>query len=704
MAQAAGSRPLTPMAPRRDNVVEILGPHQVSDPYRRLEDASDPDTLSWLETQQELYRQARERWRGVERFRRRLDELTAFEECSPPVWRGSRAFYTRRDPDDEHPALRTRRYTEAGQPCEDERTIADPMRLDPTGRTTLDAWVPSRDGSLVACLFSADGTEQALLRVLDADSGAFVGPTVTDCQGPAVAWLPGRAAFYYVGAARHGSGPRVRLHDVLTAAEPEPELFGAGLDELAELDIALDNTGQRLLVTVVTDVSSSTEIWLVEPDARDGQAGDGQAPERQAGYRIAACPDGWTAAWPGSDGRLYLLTDHQAERGQIMVADAATARTDPGHTLVPEDPDAVIEAMAVLDGRALARPLLVVTRSQAGHTTLSCHDSQTGERLCDIPLPGNGTVTDLTCREDGGHEAWFRYTDPLTPPTIYRYDALSRSVSPWRGIPAAMPRGVCARELRYPSADGTLVRLLVTMPAGASGPLPTILHVYGAFGESQLAEYYEFGLAWAEAGGLLAVACVRGGGEEGESWHQAGMLANKQRGIDDLIAAAEHLITLGLAEPSAIGVKGYSAGGLLAGAAFVQRPDLFAAAECTSALLDMARYQLSGLGEHWTGEFGSRDDPEELGWMLGYSPYHNILDGTAYPAVLLATFDGDTRVDPMHARKMCAALQHATSSDRPVLLRTESGVGHAGRSRSAWLGYFADVLGFFAHHLMRQDR
>jgi prolyl oligopeptidase len=693
MPQAASRQPFPPVAANRVDVVELLGPHRIADPYRWLEDASDPGTVSWLAGQHELYQQARRGWHRRDWFRRRLDELTAYEECWPPVWRGPRAFYACRGTDDEHLSLRIRACTQAGEPGGTERTVVDPMRLDPAGRTTLDAWVPSWDGRLVACLFSTGGTEQAVLRVLDADSGAFVGSPVTGCRSPAVAWLPGRAAFYYVGEGPDGTGPRVLLHEAQGPAGSDPVVFGAGFGELTELDIVLDRTGQRLLVTVVTDLSSSTEIWLVEQPGTGG-------PE-SAGYRIAACPDGWSVVWPGNDGRLYLLTDHQAPRGQIMVADAAAARTDRGRTLVPEDPVAVIESMAVLDGQELARPLLVVARSQAGRSTLSCHDLRTGGQLWHIPLPGAGVVTELTCRQQGGHEAWFSYTDPLTPPAIYHYDATSQAVTGWRQSPAVSPRGVCVTEVRYPSADGTPVRMLLTRPAGASGPLPTILHAYGAFGEAQQPEYYPLALAWAEAGGILAIPYVRGGGEEGESWHEAGMLANKQRGIDDLIAAAEHLIKLGLAEPSAIGVKGFSAGGLLAAAAFIQRPELFAAAECTSPLLDMARYELTGAGQLWSGEFGSREDPEELGWMLDYSPYHNVADGTEYPAVLLATFDGDTRVDPMHARKMCAALQHATSSGRPVLLRTEPGVGHGGRSRSAWLGYFADVLGFFAQHLMK---
>lgn len=678
-----------PRAPRVD-VVEELGPYRVADPYRWLEDAGDSMTVSWLDEQQALLRDHRGRWRAAAGFLRRMEQLTAFDECSPPVWRGSRAFFTCRGPDDQHPSLRVRDHAPDGSPSGPERVLLDPMLLDSSGHTTLDDWTPSPDGRLISCQLSADGTEQAVMRILDTGSGSFTDAPIGGCRFSSVAWLPDGDAFYYVADAADAAGRRVWLHSLGGGAGQDRVVFGAGLDGVTDLDIVLDRAGERLVVTAVTDLAGATEIWLVEQPAA-GDAADC--------YRIAACQGGWTCAWPGDDGLLYLLTDDGAPRGRIVVADIRAARSDPGRTLVPEYPAAVLESFVILSDDRLADPVILLSLSESGRARLSCHDLRTGRWLRDVPLPGAGTVTDLTCRQHSGHEAWFSYTDTLTPPTVHQYDAWTGSVGRWRDGPQTGPRGVVARELRYRSADGTPVRLLLTLPADVSEPRPTILHAYGAFGEPAASGYYELGLAWAEAGGILAVPCVRGGGDEGEAWHRAGMLGNKQRGIDDLLAAADYLIAVGLADRDRIGVKGFSAGGLLAAAAMIQRPGLFTAVECTSPLLDMTRYELSGLGSRWSGEFGSRDDPTELGWLLGYSPYHNVTDGTRYPAVLLITFDGDTRVDPMHARKMCAALQHATTSELPVLLRTEAGVGHGERSRSARLRYFADILAFFANYL-----
>jgi prolyl oligopeptidase len=225
---------------------------------------------------------------------------------------------------------------------------------------------------------------------------------------------------------------------------------------------------------------------------------------------------------------------------------------------------------------------------------------------------------------------------------------------------------------------------------------PAILYGYGGFDVSLTPGYSASTLAWVEAGGVYAIAGLRGGSEEGEEWHRAGMLDRKQNVFDDFHAAAEHLIGAGITTPERLTAWGGSNGGLLAGAAITQRPDLFAAAVCSAPLLDMARYERFGLGETWNTEYGSASVPAELSWLLGYSPYHHVTDGTAYPAVLFTVFSNDTRVDPLHAYKMCAALQHASVSGRPVLLRAEAQVGHGARAISLTADLAGDSLAFAA--------
>jgi prolyl oligopeptidase len=251
------------------------------------------------------------------------------------------------------------------------------------------------------------------------------------------------------------------------------------------------------------------------------------------------------------------------------------------------------------------------------------------------------------------------------------------------------------------SADGTTVRMFVVSPVGDQAPRPALLTGYGGFGIHPDPAYSSSALAWVGAGGVYALVSLRGGGEEGEAWHRAGNRGNKQNVFDDFHAAAQALVDTGATTPDQLAILGGSNGGLLVGAALTQRPELYRAVVCSAPLLDMVRYEHFSLGRTWNDEYGSADDADELGWLLSYSPYHHVRDGTDYPAVLFTVFDSDTRVDPLHARKMCAALQHATSGDpatRPVLLRRETDVGHGARSVSRSITLGVDQLSFLAAH------
>ncbi|GAA1960605.1 prolyl oligopeptidase family serine peptidase [Kitasatospora viridis] len=670
MHSSTDAESAAPPAPRSPTAADQLGERTVPDPYRPLEDPRSPGTLAWAAAQRDLYARTRKSWPSVEEFRSALTRLTSFDHLTPPQFAGGQAFFTQRGADADRPVLVV------------ERDGVRRTLVDPGAQGVLGAWVPDPTGRLVAHQLAEGGSEEYTLRITAVADGRTVDQPVEGCRYGAVAWTADGSAFYY------GRGEAVRLHRIGTPGAADTEVLT--LPEGAEPDVTTGAGGDLLVVVATDQLGAGNRLWTA--DLR-------QAPWEQPQLTELAS-EGWTTPWPAADGTLYLLTDADAPRGRLLVRPPGAAHP---RELLPEDEHAVLDSFAILDGPELARPELLALRSLAGRPLITRHDLHTGAPLGELALPGGGAVTELTFHP-GGHQAWFGYSDRTTPETVHRYDARTGELTVWRsaGLPGPVPE-LTVSEVEYRASDGTPVRLLLTRPAGAPpGPLPTVLQGYGAFGEPQVADYYAAALAWAEWGGQFAVACVRGGGEHGEEWHRAGMREHKQRGIDDFTDAARHLLAAGYCAEGQLGAFGQSAGGLLVAAALTQHPELFGAVAATAAPLDLARYQLTGYGPYWTEEFGDREVPEELGWLLGYSPYHRVRQGAPYPAVLLTAFDDDARVDPLHSRKMCAALQHATGSGRPVLLRQGAGLGHGVHARPARLSYFADVLAFFAAALERK--
>ena len=717
-----------PPARRAELVEDLLG-RTVADPYQWLEDADAAPTRAWSAAQDALLTQYRA-MPGHEateaRLRDRLAELLGTGAVGSPVWRGDRWFALRRDGAAEHAVV------DLAGPHGLRTPLLDPMVLDPTGATTLDSWQPSLEGGLLAYQVSAGGTEESVLRVLDVTDGRVVDGPIDRARYSPVAWLPGGTSFYYVRRLHPDLVPsdeaqyhrRVWLHDVGTDPQTDVEVFGAGLDATTYFGVSVSRDGRWLIVSASTGTAPRTDVWIADLTTT--------SPAQPRFEPVAVGLDAETGAWVGRDGRLYLLTDLDAPRGRLAVTDPSRPGPASWTTLLEQDPEAVLCAVVLLDDGDPAEPAAAVTPVPATElvalwrrhalSEVTLHDPVTGALLEDdrldngrIPLPGLGTVTGLSRRPTGGRELWFGWTDHTSPTSIRRYDARTGTVEVWAeppGCPPTLPE-VRAQQLTYLSGDGTRVRMVVLARAdlldAAGRPLaaaPTILYGYGGFQISLEPAYSATALAWVEAGGVYVVANLRGGGEEGEQWHRAGMREHKQNVFDDLYGAADRLLADGWTTPAQLAVWGGSNGGLLVGAAVTQRPELFAAAVCSAPLLDMVRYQRFGLGTTWTEEYGDAQVPTELDWLLGYSPYHRAVrdgrgpvpgTGPAYPAVLFTVFDGDTRVDPMHARKTAAALQHATSADlrdRPVLLRTESGVGHGGRALSRTIALTAEQLAF----------
>jgi prolyl oligopeptidase len=672
----------------RQPVADYLHGHLVPDPYRWLEDPASPETQEWLAAQDDLWRSHIATLSGRDRLHARVTELSDVGLVTAPMWRGERRFFLRQSAQQEHPVL----YTIGPEGIEE--VLVDPMALDPHGTVTLDHWQPDRHGRLLAYQLSRRGDERSELYILDVDTRHIVDGPIDRCRYSPVAWLPGGEAFFYVravaGRATHSR--RIYLHHVGTPAADDVLIFGSGRDETTSYGLGISQDGCWLIISASPAAASHNDLWLADLSTSSPAEPDLRVVQKDVNAQ--------TVLNVGPDGRMYILTTLGSPRGRLCVGDPAHPEHDNWRDLVPADPEAVLRDFTILDGHDLQRPIILVGWTRHAISEVSIHDLATGHRLSDVPLPGLGSVGSLTAHPTGGHETWFTYTDSVTPVAVHHYDARTGETTRWTSTPdITIVPDIKAHQIIVTSADGTPVRMVVlARSATTAGPRPTILYGYGGFGLSLTPTYSSYILAWVEAGGVFATVNLRGGGENGEEWHRAGILDRKQNVFDDFIAAAERLIDDSWTTPEQLGICGESNGGLLVGAALTQRPELFAAVVCSKPLLDMVRYERFGLGARWRGEYGSASDPHQLRCLLDYSPYHHVRAGVNYPAVLFTVFGTDSRVDPLHARKMCAALQVATAGTRPILLRHENDAGHGaqGASRAAELA--ADMLAFFATH------
>ena len=659
----------------------------VPDPYRWLETADSAETIAWVAEQGALMNAERETWTTRDVFADRMQQLLGAGTISPPYYRGDRSFFMRRNPGEQFASLLV---LERGV----ERVLIDPMALDPNGLTTLDSWQPSKEGDRLAYQISEGGTEESVLHVMDVATGKNIDGPLDRCRFSPIAWLVGGEAFYYVRRIAPELLPeseqnfhrRVYLHYV--GSNEDILVFGAGMNMTNYYGVHVSLDGRWLEVSAAEGTEPRNDLWVADLSQTD--------PENPAFTLVQGDVDAQTSLSFARDGRIFVTTDRDAPRAKLAVADPAdlSSWTD----LIPEDPDAVFDSFAILDGDELEFPIMMVAKTRHGVGELAIHRADDGTFIENVPLPGAGTTSGPVEHINGGPVIWFVYTDHATVPHVYQYDARTREVTLYAAPPGAVVVPTVHSSLvTYTSNDGTQVRMFIVSPTQTPDtPRPTVLYGYGGFGIPMTPGYSAATLAWVEAGGVWAVACLRGGGEEGEEWHRDGMLDKKQNVYDDFYSAAQYLANEGWTTAEQLAIYGGSNGGLLVGAAETQQPHLFNAVVCVAPLLDMIRYVTSELGPTWTVEYGNPDDAEQFNWLINYSPYHCVKEGTDYPATMIAVFDNDTRTDPMHGRKMAAALQHATVGERPILLRTEGNVGHGARSMSKSIEESAETLAFMA--------
>src|SRR3954452_2965918 len=640
-----------PEAPRLDLVEDLHG-HRVADPYRWLEVDTDPRTQAWSEAEDALAAEVLSSLPLRPEFAGRLEKLVHAGAVGLPVRRGGRAFSTRRDPGQEHAVLRVH---EADGTV---RVLVDPTALDPAGTTTLDAWSPSWEGDRLAYQLSTGGDEESRLYVLDVDTGKVVDGPVDRCRYSPVAWLPGGEELFYVRRLAPDRVPageeqfhrRVWRHRVGAPADTDVLVHGEGSDPTTYFGVHTSRDGRWLVVSGAAGTAPRDDVWVAD------LAADAELREFQV--RV----DAQTAAWVARDGRLWLMSDRGTPRWRLAVADPADPATwapEAWRDVIPEQPEAVLSHVALVDGPDGALQVLAAHAVDATDR-LSVWDGNGSGQLAEVSGLGTGSISGISSPPEGGSSAWVGYTDYATPPSVLRWgsDAPTR-LTGWEraGVAGEVPP-VTVVETHATSADGTPVHMFVLSGTGAPDrPRPTVLYGYGGFNVAVTPAYTAQALAWVAAGGVWAVANLRGGSEHGEEWHRAGMRERKQNVFDDFAAAADHLVAQGWTTPRQLAVMGGSNGGLLVGAMLTQHPDLVAAVVCSAPLLDMVRYERFGLGRTWNDEFGTAEDPEEFGWLISYSPYHAVRVGQRYPATLFEVFDSDTRVDPLDARKMCAAMQ-----------------------------------------------
>lgn len=682
---------------RREDVSDTYqspgGAVTVPDPYRWLEDPQSPETRAWVAAQNRL---SDEFFAGVgsrAEYLALLNTLWDYPKAGTPLKKGGRYFR------EFNPGLRDQPLWQvADTPRGPWRDLLDPGSLSDDGTVSVASVAVSDDGALLAYGTQSGGSDWLTWRVREVASGQDRDDTVRWSKFSGATWLPDGSGFFYSAYAPPGTdegggealtaanrGQRLMLHR-LGAASGEDEVV---LERPDEPDwgfrAQITPGGQHLVVTVWRGTSPKNQLW-VRPLA------GGEWTELVGEFRAA-----YTLIGAQAD-TLYLRTDEDAPRGKVI---AWNLQTGERHTVISEGEDK-LEHVTLAGGH-----LLAVTLRDASHR-LSVH-ALSGERRRELTLPSLGSVTALN-GEPEDQEAFFGFTGFLSPPRAHRLelpDGEPEALESELGGGASLPFDASDFEVTQEfatSKDGTRIPMFIVSKKGLvrNGENPTLLYGYGGFGVSLTPGFSPARLAWLARGGVFVQANLRGGGEYGEAWHQAGTLEHKQNVFDDLYACAEHLIERGVTRPGRLGLDGRSNGGLLVGAAMTQRPELFGAVTPQVGVLDMLRYHRFTIGWAWASDYGRSDDPEMFAHLHAYSPLHNLREGAHYPPTLVTTGDHDDRVVPAHSYKFTAELQRVQGGNAPALLRVQTRAGHgAGKPTSLLVEEAADVWSFFEHHLMR---
>jgi prolyl oligopeptidase len=670
-------------ASRRDDVVDVLHGVPIPDPYRWLEDAESTETVDWVAAQNERTRGAldarpdRTAWHG------RLVALLGARVSTGCHLAGDRVFTLERAGGHAQFALFVR---SAVDPAGSGRLVLDPSSWTDDATAAIDWYHPSRDGRLIAYGTSEGGDERSTLRVLDVDAGQHLDDVIPETRAASVGWLPDASGFLYTRYPKGDEYHRtVYAHTLGADWHDDPLVWDDLPTPESWCDVGVSPDGRWALVHVMVG-------WgRVDVHLLDRTSG--------AWRVVVAGVDALTQLRFAGD-RLVGTTTLDAPRGRVVAARLTEPGVEQWSTLVPEG-EGVLDACLPTAGSLLvASTHRAIARLDAYAPDGSDHHA--------VSLPELGAFAGLSAEPEQAI-AFCQLESFTRPAALWRWTrdgGLVEWGAPYESAAAVTvdPTIFTVRQVHYRSADGTKIGMFLVHRRDREPAATTacVLTGYGGFAIAETPTWSPAIAAWCEAGGLYAIAGLRGGYEEGEAWHRAGRREHKQNVFDDFAAAADYLVASGWTARGRLALRGGSNGGLLVGAALTQRPDLARAVHCAVPLLDMVRYPQFLIARLWTDEYGDPEVAEELAWLLAYSPYHHVVEGTCYPAVLFTAADGDSRVDALHARKMAASLQWATScgDQRPILLRHEGRAGHGvGKPLAKQADELADVLSFFTWQL-----
>ena len=668
-----------------DVVEETLHGHKIADPYRWLEDANSADSQEYVRQELAYTRSLLDPLPGRDRLHQRLTQLLAIGTIGTPQVGGPYFFYTRRDGAQNQPVLLVREGLHGK-----DRPLVDVNQMSADGTVALDWWFPSDDGKYVANGTSPSGSENSTLYLIETATGNLLPDKIDRARIAQVAWKKDNSGFYYGRNPKKGDVPEgddvyylhIFYHQLGTDPGKDPLIWGEGRKK------------EEILVSQLPD---DDDPWLLLT-SYEGSAGKNQLFLRD--LKAGAPPVELTS---GKDfqysaeifrGKIYITTNEDAPHFHLFVVDAASPVRANWKEIIPAT-DGILKGAGIVDGKMVAQ----YEKNASSQLKLFELD---GKPLGDIELPGIGAIEGLGGKWDR-KEVFFGFQSFTVPPSVYQVELASRKTSLWDKVatPGVDPSAYEVHQLWYPSKDGTKVPMFVFHKKGLAlnGKNPTLLTGYGGFNVSLTPNFSGARYLWLEHGGVFAVANLRGGSEFGEDWHRAGMLDKKQNVFDDFIAAAEFLIAQKHTDKDHLAIQGGSNGGLLMGAMITQRPDLFRAVVCQVPLLDMLRYQNFLIAKFWVPEYGSSEDAKQFDWLYAYSPYHHVKAGAEYPSIMFMTADSDSRVDPMHAKKMAALMQaeaaNGKSKDRPILLRIEPKAGHGqGKPISKLIEEGTDIYSF----------